>query len=480
MKTGIFLGIATALATPTAEAVYLNPHGTGEALVYPYYTVNGGNSTLLSIINTQAGGKAVKVRFLEAMDGRDTLAFNVYLSPYDTWVAQVAEKDGGAALFTNDNTCTVPAIPKTYESAMVFSTVAFDGTIPGPMPTDGGPTDIGRTRDGYIEIIEMGTVTNGTHNTLKAITHSSGMPNDCAQIVGAWKGYWKDDASADVSSPSGGLFGSATILDIDRGTVSAYNADAIAQFYLRGSQPVHTAPESLTPNLSTGTSKSSVTFVDDATLTTPFDRSIDAVSSLFMADQLMNEYVISPSIGAATEWVLTYPTKRFYTDPFYLPDAQVAAKPFDKIFGQFASTSCSTVDRSPFNREEATISNGVGFPEKPPEPQPPTCYAAQVATFAQDGGESLILGSKRRTNFVSYAPFQSGWGLVTFGSDTKYPSHQLTGSNGNVFYGLPVTGFGVTLYVNGSLHGVLSNYTMLTPHKVHVFCNRGDADKPCS
>lgn len=476
MKTKLVLGCAAALGMNAGHAVYLNPHGTGEALVYPYYTVNAGNSTLLSLINTEATGKAVKVRFLEAYDGRDVLAFNVYLSPYDTWVAQVILKNDGAAIFTNDNSCTVPPIPKTAAGAVVFPTAGFDGT--GPQPSDGGPTDISRTREGSIEIIEMGTVTNGTHGTLDAITHSIGVPNNCEQVVTAWDGYWKTDAQADFSSPSGGLFGSGTILNVARGTVETYKAEAIAQFFTPQTPPMHSAVDSPTPNLSSGTSLTGVAFTDDAVISTPFTRSIDAVSSLFMTDGAMNEYWTSTSIDAQSEWVVMYPTKRFYTDPQYLAGGTFNAQPpFDIAFGATDGTSCSNSDESLFSREEGTL---IPFNEAP-KPQRP-CFSTQVFTFNQGAGQpSRVLGSALAAAFGSTSgllAFQNGWATLSFSPST--PTHRLVGTNGNIFYGQPAIGFWVTQFVNGDVGGVLSNYTALSPHKVHVTCDRGDATLPCS
>src|SRR6185312_14907660 len=79
-----------------AGAVNLSSNGLGQVLVYPYYTVNAGQQTLLSVVNTTPIGKAVKVRFLEAYNGRDVLDFNLYLSGYDIWTATVfALHDGG-------------------------------------------------------------------------------------------------------------------------------------------------------------------------------------------------------------------------------------------------------------------------------------------------------------------------------------------------------------------------------------------------
>ena len=57
------IAIATALgaAGSSAHAVMLSPRGAGEVLIYPYFTVNH-QQTLVSVINTTARGKALKVR----------------------------------------------------------------------------------------------------------------------------------------------------------------------------------------------------------------------------------------------------------------------------------------------------------------------------------------------------------------------------------------------------------------------------------
>jgi hypothetical protein len=46
--------------------VSLNPGGLGQALIYPYYTVNKNQDTLISITNASDVGKAVQVRLREA------------------------------------------------------------------------------------------------------------------------------------------------------------------------------------------------------------------------------------------------------------------------------------------------------------------------------------------------------------------------------------------------------------------------------
>jgi len=89
-----------------AEAANLNPGGTGQALIYPYYTVNNDLNTLLSVVNTRDEVKAVKLRFLESDNGQSVLDFNLYLAPFDVWTAALSATGNGAELATADNSCT--------------------------------------------------------------------------------------------------------------------------------------------------------------------------------------------------------------------------------------------------------------------------------------------------------------------------------------------------------------------------------------
>jgi hypothetical protein len=62
----------------TANAVYVNPDGLGQVLIYPYYTVRnkvaGADfNSLLSVVNSTASAKAVKVRFVEGRNSAEVL-----------------------------------------------------------------------------------------------------------------------------------------------------------------------------------------------------------------------------------------------------------------------------------------------------------------------------------------------------------------------------------------------------------------------
>ncbi len=492
LTTAVIAGIAgVAGISNMASAVYLNTDGLGQVLVYPYYTVNANNSTAITVVNTTNQGKAVKVRFLEAYDSREVLDFNLYMSQQDVWTGQVVPVGAGAGLFSTDNSCTVPPLPTSAATAQPFLTYAFDGSI--DQGTDGGPTDVSRTLEGYVELIEMGTVTNTTNKSLAALTHNSaGVPANCAQLVGAWStsppGYWTSAPQTDISSPTGGLFGSGTIVNVGLGTVEGYNADAIDSFYLPGSLGQQTDPTSLDPSFASSTTATSYVFQNGSLATTSYSSSVDAVSSLFMSDFIYNQYITASSIGANTEWVVTFPTKRFYVDPWLVYGipysgqglckgaACPANAPFDILFGtdpQAAATSCSAVAVAFYNREEKTSSSGTGFSPSPNKRGTALCYETQVVTFNQGTKPSKVLGS----NFVANinTSFTNGWAsLQLYAAGTGFANHKLVSEGANTFYGQPVTGFEVDQFINGALAGgVLSNYTAAYRHKFHRLCNTG-------
>ncbi len=87
-------GVAAIGVASTAKAVNISADGLGQVLIYPYYTVRNNASglpynTLLSVVNTTASVKAVKVRFREGRNSVEVLDFNVFLSPFDVWTATV-------------------------------------------------------------------------------------------------------------------------------------------------------------------------------------------------------------------------------------------------------------------------------------------------------------------------------------------------------------------------------------------------------
>src|ERR1700693_3426983 len=101
-------GVGALGVTGAAQAVNVNPDGLGQVLIYPYYTTRAdgaGNAfaTLMSVINSTASAKAVKVRFLEGKNSREVLDFNLFLSAFDVWTAGIVQAGTGAGVFMSDH-----------------------------------------------------------------------------------------------------------------------------------------------------------------------------------------------------------------------------------------------------------------------------------------------------------------------------------------------------------------------------------------
>jgi len=496
MRRKVTIAVSAILGAtlPSAHAVVLNPHGTGQVLIYPYYTVNAGFGTLLSLVNTKNAGKALKVRIHEGSNGRDVLDFNLYLSPFDVWVAQIfdtsSDGSGGAMIATNDNSCTVPAFSKTFGPApgqgpgvLALSNASYSGAN-----SDGGPTTLTRTREGYVDIIEMGEVTNAQKSTLTAITHgSSGVPSKCSQVVDAWSngGYWTANAVTDIDPPAGDLYGAESIINVGEGLIYTVNAEAIDGF---SDVAQHTPPGSASPDLDTASKAADGSFsafvpLGSGMVEAKYDHPEDAISALFMSTNLYNEYVTEGGVGAHTDWVLTFPTKRFYTDRALL-NSEAARAPFDAVFGadaNAAGTSCSALRPQRFSREELTTADSIDFTVHPYWTTTAACYATSDFTFNTSTSGLASTFVRSGDVFPSIVPrgvsavFPAGHGLIDFTQDANaiaVSSHTLVSTNGISLRGLPVLGFAATDYVNGNVTpGTLANYSGAYRHRSTVACS---------
>ncbi len=472
LTTAVIAGIAgVAGIASMANAVNLNPDGLGQVLLYPYYTVNSGQNTLLSVVNTTAVGKAVKVRFLEGYNSREVLDFNLFLSPFDVWTAGVfALSDAGvgttgtsdgAAILTYDNSCTAPSLDESTSPGglkyVAFRTYAYGN--------DGGPATADRTREGHFEMIAMGDIDPAS--ALAAdITHVNSVPPDCGSAQG--------DAAGSLNVPTSGLFGAASVVNVANGTYYAYNADALEGFT---STTLLSDTSSLTPGLAqvndagSPTTVSAFVFNNGSVVEADYDQAtqaIDAVSAVFDASNLYNEWQAASDGSVGSDWVVTFPTKRYYVDKLYT-GTTAAIPPFEEGFSEVTDgLSCDVVGINLYDREENTTTQTTcGFSPCPPG-QPPSslCHETNVITF----GGSSILGSGLTSNI---APIGSnGWLSLSFTDSTHGGTAPATDMhamnpdlNGTVFYGLPVTGFEAVNFINNDVGGVLANYSGVNRHR---------------
>ena len=467
--------IAAGMAASTAShAVRINPDGHGQALIYPYYTARSseaGNSfvTALSVINTSANAKALKVRFVEGKGGAEVQDFNLFLSAYDVWTAGIIASPSrqGAAIFTLDNSCTTPRISNSPSNPTSFRNGAYSGV-------DMLGDSLDRTYEGYFEVLEMGTIAAGS--ALEAsVTQRSDNSSPNASKPSCVTLPTTDASPSALSVPTGGLMGSISVINVNEGTDFGIDAVALAQW----SDKVQWSPPGpATPSIADASPPFSAVFDSredaDFVVVTQWSTGRDAVSALFMTYGITNDFTVEPAIKAATDWIVTLPTKRFYVrgSQSFAPFTNVPA-PGELVTSP--SVLGETATRVYVDRESLVPNSNC----------PPLfsyCglehlgYAVTTLPWvANEGGvragtvlAGQNLGSKKST---SISPgWINGGGMLTFdvsGQKIVAPARKstvlntetgTTTINMNVtYFGLPVIGFSAQSYSTSGLPGINPN-----------------------
>jgi hypothetical protein len=176
--------LAAGLALQPAIAQTVSNTGTGSAVVVPYYTVNDGWRSLLTITNTTGNSLNVKVRFHESRNSRDVLDFNIGLSPRDVWTGFLAEESVNGlptmVLRTQDVSCVSPLAlhPTLGNGNLPASIVGYSDFGTGQDQTfrDHDATNGSRQRafEGYVVILVMGeTIGAGDNTAANAVQNDS-------------------------------------------------------------------------------------------------------------------------------------------------------------------------------------------------------------------------------------------------------------------------------------------------------------------
>ncbi len=481
--------VCLAFASSIASAVALNPRGIGQVLIYPYYTVNRGQDTLFTLVNTSDRAKVARVRFLEGYNGRAVLATYVFLSAHDVWTAAISQvgDDDGAKIATADTSCTFPAM----SGASPFTSDDYSGSN-----ADGGPTSITRTREGSIEVIEAGDIAPGSSAEV-AVTHvQSGLPGGGVPPCTFAAAPASPIDIQQLLPPTGGLYGSGAIVDVGQGTFFAYNAIALEGF--TDEVPVDDLTDATQPSLdqahsseSPATARAYVPVDDVGNVALDYDNGIDAVSAVFMTPSISNEFLTDASLGANTDWVVTFPTKRFYVD-----DNRYRRAPSDPFVEDFHDPGQSniTFGVTEYDREELQTPPPYCVCNGPPGPINEFGYEVNVFGFIDDatpGTPSGVLGSHLsfffqtdfQTEVGAHLPRSStGWGLIDlFSGDGAHfmPGGTLSTGEAATIHGEPAVGFMVYNVVNANAQpGVLGNYGGVFAHRSKLACADFDG-LPC-
>jgi hypothetical protein len=462
-----------------AQAVNLSEEGTGNVLIYPYYTVRttaAGNAynTYINITNTTASTKAVKVRFREGKNSREVLDFNVFLSPFDMWTASVVPTADGAGVATQDSSCTIPSF--TAGVVVPFRNLKYSGSN-----ADTGGDSLDRTREGYVEVLEMATYATGTKIHAGALHHqTTGKPLDCSLVTDA-------NAAAEASGVLGGVAGTLQLINPGAGASASWPAVALDNFYpaIPGFS-IYRDTGSPNPDMTDSGTTSAVKSGTTLTVSTGWaPGSADAVSAVLMHNAIMNEYILDNSTLSKTDWVITMPTKNAYVSV----GSGSARAPFQSNFS--AGKSCDDVAMLLWDREERFYqAQGAGpdFSPKPPGVTniPTLCAEANVITFNNSNtlaSANQAFSVSTKMSDLSTTDFaQNGWMRMSFvGANAKLVNANTTkvslatgvasAAAPATYAGLPVVGFNVFTYTNSALKvgttvaNVPTNYGMGVVHK---------------
>jgi len=426
LHVAVLAGLAAVGAAGTAEAVHINPDGLGQVLIFPYYTARAGQFTAISIVNTQLNTKIVKVRFLEGKNSREVLDFNLFLSPNDVWTGAVVATTDGARVISNDNSCVTPSdlFAETRTDGAGAALNAFKNYEYTGLKVDNSTMGtLDRTREGYFEVIEMAVVDDDAvaGNAFGAaaalvtsyIKHNTaGVPANC----GALDGYdglsaaairFPNVGAALTSPPRGGLSGRASILNSPTGGAYTFSPTAIDAWTVLNS---YTEAGSVSPKLIDVSPTTSNIFTSAGVVTATWPVGPNAMSAVLMRNTVQNEFILDAGTQSQTDWIVTFPTKRYFTltGPGAAP---VASAPFANNFHNTVNDgSCDPYSVSLFNREEQGPTGGTTLPQ--PSPLPPTvivgnqlCWEANVIPF----GTASLLGSTNTNPLVaSLQSFVSG------------------------------------------------------------------------
>jgi len=248
-------GASLGLLAPPAGAVNLSQQDIGDALIFPYYTVREGWTTIISLINTSDQVLAVKVRFYESRDSRDVLDFIVLLSPFDRFSGTALFDAATGARFTPSGWTVTPdpnVLPETtcivagngagqpiYDVASARAAQPATASIPfskvsySSSAYDGGPEAVDRLREGYVEAIVMGHANPATTAVGSAVTHAQsplGAPAGCLNAYNAFKRAGILQTAQQFGEPTNALKGSYSLINSGRGVQAQGTPVALANF----------------------------------------------------------------------------------------------------------------------------------------------------------------------------------------------------------------------------------------------------------
>ena len=343
----------------------------GHKLILPYFTTQDGNATLFNITNTDGlNGKAVKVRFRSAVDSDNVFDMQVFLSPGDVWTAAVTQgTDGRSQLSTTDRSCTLPANPNQSFVTTRLAPYTHDGVIHDVIEqTREGYVEVINMADipPYLDDpASAGYTMSANANPLYTeIRHSNGVPpcalttlvnieaagGEVTSPIAGGLGATSYTGTQRLIAPTTGLVGHWVIINVPQtrtfaGAFTAIKATSQTMMVYSGqtgagrvathaaASPFTAFPSLVANNIfpylrltedgvllnsaQTGVVTGDNDFPD---LSTPYEPGVTLLpgtqaanlSQAMARQKVINEFLTDPAINAATDWVISMPTRRFH------------------------------------------------------------------------------------------------------------------------------------------------------------------------
>lgn len=435
--------------------MYLNPNGTGQVLIYPYFSVQSKDSspfnTYLSLVNRSFDAKVLRVRFREGRAGSEVANFNLYLGGGDTWTAALIPSARGTRLVTTDRSCVNGAFSAdggqlTYD----FDASSFSGSH-----GDGLGSDTARLREGYVEVLEMATLGGASAVSVSIDTSTNPpRPHDCAAVQGA-------SVALETDAPSGGLSGTLTLINVANGlnfTVGAEALDEVAsRVYYRDVGDAYPDFDSVEVD------PVAMFQANGKSYRTTWTSGVQAITAALTHASLGGEVILDTITASATDWVVTLPMQRFAPltkPPTSYPSGAGQGRPVSIQFTARDGPSVRLLDECGF------LCPPGAYPVSPVLP-----WASTILSFRTDLGiasvqsatSSTALGSANAMLVTLPTSAQDGTGTVifdqSFGSDPGLAfigtsirhGDGVASSESARLGGLPAVGFMVRTFQNGFL-----------------------------
>lgn len=503
LATGVAVALG-ALSGVASAAVSVNAGGVGQINVLPYYSVQEGNDTLISITNTDTtNGKAVKVRFRGAEWSDDVFDFQIFLSPGDMWTGAVTKDGNLAKMSTSDSTCTLPAsVNQAFVPIRLQSAAQATGTL-----------------EGYVEVITMadippigagaGGAANwaGNQNLYNAIKHVANGQPACRTIPAAQtllEGLAQDNVLVAAGAPQNtwmvaptpSLTTFATIINVPTSKAFTFSATALVegapvkQYFEQSNNLLAFDPELTSDNIfaaiaANGGADLPMYQFDMPDLSTPTNTTgaptlaVDqrnAVAALLARGSVTTEYVTNDSLLASTDVVISQPVRRYFyeytgvvapatfhltipdstgTNRNYVVNGDVGTvyQPLDGATNRIAVANPRFYDRE---ENTFTSSSGIVISPTPPSAITPISLKGEVSVVSINNSglpTGALNASITANDYTATGGYADGWTTLSTTSQ---------GAGGGA---LPVIGFSAINLFNASAGAAGTNYGMTLPLK---------------